>query len=89
MAVQTAPVGAPRFPWRRIRQVTAAVLTALAAGFAKSRPHAISVKQAITDHGLTVIGLGCIDTGVFTANTVAGWIVTGLTVLALEYKASE
>lgn len=35
---------------------------------------------------LTIAGLGCIDTGVFTANTVAGWIVTGLSLLVLEFR---
>jgi hypothetical protein len=35
---------------------------------------------------LSIAGLGCIDTGVFQANTVAGWIVTGLSLLVLEYR---
>lgn len=38
---------------------------------------------------LTIAGLGCIDTGVFTANPVAGWIVTGLSLLVLEYRIDE
>ena len=35
---------------------------------------------------LTVAGLGCIDVGAFEANTVAGWITTGVTVLLLDWK---
>jgi hypothetical protein len=35
---------------------------------------------------LTVAGLGCIDVGCFEANTVAGWIVTGLSILTLDWK---
>ncbi|MDX3759336.1 hypothetical protein [Streptomyces sp. AK02-04a] len=35
---------------------------------------------------LTVTGLGCIDVGAFEANTVAGWIVTGVTVLLMDWK---
>ena len=34
---------------------------------------------------LTVAGLGCIDVGAFEANTVAGWITTGLSLLLLDY----
>lgn len=35
---------------------------------------------------LTISGLGCIDIGVFTANTVAGWITTGLSLILLEFR---
>lgn len=35
---------------------------------------------------LTAAGLGCIDVGAFEANTVAGWITTGVTVLLLDWK---
>lgn len=35
---------------------------------------------------LTVAGLGCIDIGVFEANTIAGWIATGISLLVLEYR---
>lgn len=35
---------------------------------------------------LTIAGLGCIDTGVFEANTVAGWIATGISLLVLEFR---
>jgi len=38
---------------------------------------------------LTAAGLGCIDVGCFEANTVAGWIVTGLSILALDWKLDE
>lgn len=35
---------------------------------------------------LTAVGLGCIDVGAFEANTIAGWITTGVTVLLLDWK---
>ena len=38
---------------------------------------------------LTISGLGCIDVGVFTANTVAGWICTGISLLVLEYRIDD
>jgi hypothetical protein len=33
---------------------------------------------------LTAAGLGCVDTGAFQANTVAGWVVTGLSILLFD-----
>lgn len=38
---------------------------------------------------LFVLGLGCIDAGVFWAGAVAGFIVTGLSLILLEYVAAE
>lgn len=38
------------------------------------------------DHGLTVTALGLIDTGAFRGSLVAGYIVTGLSVLVFEHK---
>jgi hypothetical protein len=35
---------------------------------------------------LTAAGLGCIDVGAFEAHPIAGWVVTGVTVLALDFK---
>jgi len=87
MAVSSTPVGTPRrFALPISKSRIAAALTVVTT---QLRRRTIPLRQAISDHWMSVIGLGCIDTGVFTANTVAGWIVTGLTVLALEYKASE
>lgn len=40
----------------------------------------------IAPSALTIAGLGCIDTGVFEANTVAGWTATGISLLVLEYR---
>ena len=38
---------------------------------------------------LHVLGLGCIDTGVFTASPVAGWIITGLSLIWLEHVIAD
>lgn len=32
----------------------------------------------------TVAGIGCIDTGVFLASRIAGWIVTGVSLVVIE-----
>lgn len=59
------------------------------AALAFARRAAAQVKAAaerLSGNLLTVAGLGCVDVGVFEANTVAGWIVTGVTVLLLDWK---
>jgi len=38
---------------------------------------------------LTAAGLACIDVGVFTASVTAGWIVTGLSLMALEHVLAD
>lgn len=45
--------------------------------------------RSIAQMPFTVAGLGCIDTGVFTASRVAGWIVTGITLIGLEFLAAD
>lgn len=34
---------------------------------------------------LTMAGLGCVDVGAFEAQRIAGWIVTGASVLLLDW----
>lgn len=38
---------------------------------------------------LTVTGVGCIDCGVFLASTIAGWIVTGLSLVLVEHLIAD
>lgn len=38
---------------------------------------------------LHVAGLACVDIGVFTACPVAGWIVTGLSLIWLEHVIAD
>ncbi len=38
---------------------------------------------------LTVAGIGFIDTGVFLASAIAGWIVTGVSLLVLEHMIAD
>jgi hypothetical protein len=53
-----------------------------------SAPHR-AVLRRLGEIPLTVGGLGCIDTGVFQASTVAGWIVTGLSLILLEHLIAD
>lgn len=58
------------------------------AAAALTRRAATTLKQAadrLSGGALTVSGLACIDVGAFEANTVAGWITTGLSLLLLDY----
>ena len=59
---------------------------------AKLRPAPKATKPVLANLAsipLTVAGIGCVDTGVFLANTVAGWIVTGLSLVVLEHLIAD
>lgn len=67
-------------PARRTR--VPGLLTLLAR---RTAAHAKATAQRLTGSTLTITGLACVDVGAFTAHTVAGWVVTGLSVLLLDY----
>lgn len=70
-------------------QRASAVLTATAAAVKRAvRPHTAPLVN-LAKMPLTVTGLGCIDAGVFTASDVAGWIVTGISLIVLEYAIAD
>lgn len=52
----------------------------------RAADHARATAQRLSGSLLTAVGLGCIDVGAFEANTIAGWITTGVTVLLLDWK---
>lgn len=51
-------------------------------------PHKASLRN-LMDIPLTVIGLGCVDTGVFQWSTAVGWVVTGLSLVLLEHMIAD
>lgn len=57
-----------------------------AAALARMGRSARRLVGRIAPSALTIAGLGCIGTGVFEANTVAGWIATGISLLVLEFR---
>lgn len=74
---------------RRMSVVASVVLTAVVAGMKRlASPRSASVAN-LRKMPFTVAGFSCIDTGVFTASTVAGWIVTGLSLIVLEYMIAD
>ncbi len=60
-------------------------LGALAALGRRAAAHAHATARRLSGSVLTAAGLGCIDVGAFQADTVAGWVVTGLSVLLLDW----
>lgn len=49
----------------------------------------VPVLKNLVSIPLTVAGIGCIDCGVFLANTIAGFIVTGLSLMWLEHLLAD
>jgi hypothetical protein len=52
------------------------------------RPHRAALSNLVAIP-LTTFGIGCIDTGVFYASFIAGWIVTGLSLIFLEHLIAD
>lgn len=74
---------------RRTAAVTSVVFAAVVAGLRRLvKPKSASLAN-LRKMPFSVAGLGCIDVGVFTASTVAGWIVTGLGLMVLEFMIAD
>jgi hypothetical protein len=58
---------------------------------ASPRCHRLAVRAAagLREHMGTLAGLAAIDYGAFTAAPVAGWVVTGCSLLLLEFKVRD
>ena len=52
---------------------------------ARTAGHLATAAKRLSGSILTIAGLGCVDTGAFLGNTIAGWVVTGVTVLLLDW----
>jgi hypothetical protein len=51
--------------------------------------HASPVLRNLFSMPLSVLGYAAIDIGVFRASSIAGWIVTGLSLIWLEYLIAD
>jgi hypothetical protein len=76
-----AAISTGAIPGRRPRVPGIAALAARQAA-----AHAKAVAQRLSGSALTIAGLACVDVGAFHAHTIAGWVVTGVTVLLLDWK---
>lgn len=63
------------------RWVTAAAAKALS-------PHKASLVR-LTEIPLTVMGAGCIDAAAFVGNTIAGLVVTGISLIIVEHLIAD
>lgn len=68
-------------PGRSSRASAATMALARRAG-----AHLQAIGRRLSGSALTAAGLGCIDVGAFQAHPIAGWVVTGATVLVLDWK---
>ena len=80
----TAPVALHARPRWMSRASTAA------AGLAGRllSPHRAALSNLVSIP-LTTFGLAAIDVGVFYASTIAGWIVTGISLIVLEHLIAD
>jgi hypothetical protein len=85
--------------------VSAIPITTAAAGGqpVRARRYAVAARRALArattpvtglavklaEIPLTVAGIGCIDAAAFVGNTIAGLVVTGLSLMALEYVIAD
>ncbi len=55
----------------------------------QGRRLAARAAAGLREHMGTLAGLAAIDYGAFTATSVAGWVVTGCSLLLLEFKVRD
>lgn len=69
----------------RRRRFGAAARRALARATAPATP----LLAKLAEIPLTVAGIGCIDAAAFVGDTIAGLVVTGLSLIGLEYLLAD
>jgi hypothetical protein len=53
---------------------------------AKGRHRVAAVAAAVREHVVTFAAFAAIDYGAFTASHVAGWVMTGVSLLIIDWK---
>ena len=53
---------------------------------AKGRHRVAAAVSAVREHCVTVAAFAAIDYGAFTASHVAGWVMTGVSLLLIDWK---
>jgi hypothetical protein len=71
--------------WRWLKSLGAAAQRVAVKVVAPTKP----VLKNLAAIPLTVAGLACIDVGVFTASPIAGWLVTGVSLMWLEHLIAD
>jgi len=74
---------------QRLSQWSAGIASAsVRTGRKVIEPHRAALRN-LASIPLTVLGAGCVDVGIFTANSVAGWICTGLSLILVEHVIAD
>jgi len=84
-------VSIPNLAWGEPTARTARSFTDRVSGVAKAftrRGKTSSLRRALS-MPLTLAAYGCIDYGVWQASALAGWIVTGVSLMVLEFQVSD
>jgi hypothetical protein len=81
MAAVTAPSGGSL-----IGRIPLAPLSRFLSRLARPARPALANLASVPLHAA---GLACVDVGVFTASPVAGWIITGLSLIWLEHVIAD
>jgi hypothetical protein len=69
----------------RIRRYAAVARRALA----RATTPVTGLAGRLAEIPLTVAGIGCIDAAAFVGDTIAGLVVTGLSLMAIEYVIAD
>jgi hypothetical protein len=79
----------PALAGPRLRQRASSVGVWIAAAAGRLLCPVKPVLRNLASIPFTVAGWACIDVGVFQAGTVAGFIVTGVTLMVLEHQIAD
>lgn len=82
IGITTAAAGGRNARLRRIGDSARRVL-------ARATSPAGPLLAKLAEYPLTVAGLGCIDAAAFVGDTIAGLVVTGLSLFALEFVIAD
>lgn len=80
--ITTAAAGGQATRVRRYAAVTRRALT-------RATAPVTGLALRLAQIPLTVAGIGCIDAAAFVGNTIAGLVVTGLSLMGLEYVIAD
>lgn len=87
MCGRVADVTTAEFPLHGRRQRLRSLAVVVSALSVLHR--AMPVGRNLAQVPFTVAGIACVDVGVFVASAVAGWIVTGLSLILLELLIAD
>lgn len=85
MTTQTFPVPRPE----RVKNAAKVLAIALATVVGTIRTNTAVSRSKLQDHGLTLLGFGCISGASFLHSPFLGLLVTGILLLVFEWKIGD